>query len=209
MTTHNNNNALVLLLAACVCASLFCSISSYISSAFLTPGEKNDDTSSTPSPSDTPSPSSSPSVSQNIDSTPAAKAEGNTSSYFTEGVDYTIKGSRENPTRYCSNDSDNGMICDRTVLDDWEKFQFKHVGGNVYGIKSNRTGKYCKDNKTGTMTCDGDLNEHEELIIGKHGDKYSIKGPWGNKYCSDQPVGIICDTGPLDDWEKFTIKKVN
>ena len=43
MTTHNNNNALVLLLAACVCASLFCSISSYISSAFLTPGEKNDD----------------------------------------------------------------------------------------------------------------------------------------------------------------------
>ena len=43
------------------------------------------------------------------------------------------------------------MICDRTILGGWEKFQFKHVDGNVYGIKSNRTGKYCKDNKTGNI----------------------------------------------------------
>ena len=128
-------------------------------------------------------------------------------SYFTEGVDYTIKGSRENPTRYCSNAPDTGMICDRTILGGWEKFQFKHVDGNVYGIKSNRTGKYCKDNKTGNMSCNHGLNAHEKLTIKKHGDKYSIKGPWGNKYCSDQPVGLVCNTDPLQDWEKFTITK--
>jgi len=259
MTTNpankNDNTLVLLLLAACVCASLFCCISSLSTSAFLTSGEKNDDTSPTPSPSNIPPPpvkisagtsvkcsanelrgnensvyrsmedgtlahypnpeiasSWNPNWSENImevDCEGFTKGEDvKMKSYFDEGVDYTIKGSRENPTRYCSNDPGTGMICDRTVLGDWEKFQFKHIDGNVYGIKSNRTGKYCKDNRTGSMTCDHNLNEHEKLIIEKHGDKYSIKGPWGNKYCSDQPVGFICDSDNKE-WEKFIIKKIN
>ena len=127
-------------------------------------------------------------------------------SYFTEGVDYSIKGSREG--KYCTND-DIGLICNRDVLGGWEKFQFTQVEGDIYGIKSMRSDKYCKDNKTDNMSCNNALNSHEKLTIEKHGDKYSIKGPLGNKYCSDQSGGLVCNTDHLQDWEKFTIKKVN
>jgi len=126
-------------------------------------------------------------------------------SYFEEGVEYTIKGSRDG--KYCANDDTDGMICDRDITSGWEKFKFTQVGSDIYGIKSMRTDKYCKDNKTGSMTCTYGLNAHEKLTIEKHGDQYSIKGPWGNKYCSDQPGGLICDTGHLQEWEKFTIAK--
>jgi len=126
-------------------------------------------------------------------------------SYFEEGVEYTIKGSRDG--KYCANDDTDGMICDRDIASRWEKFKFTQVGSDIYGIKSMRTDKYCKDNKTGSMTCTYGLNAHEKLTIEKHGDQYSIKGPWGNKYCSDQPEGLICDTGHLKEWEKFTIAK--
>ena len=126
-------------------------------------------------------------------------------SYFEEGVEYTIKGSRDG--KYCANDDTDGMICDRDTASRWEKFKFTQVGSDIYGIKSMRTDKYCKDNKTGSMTCTYGLNAHEKLTIEKHGDQYSIKGPWGNKYCSDQPGGLICDTGHLQSWEKFTIAK--
>ena len=128
-------------------------------------------------------------------------------SYFEEGVDYTIKGARAG--KYCSNDNNNGMICNRDVASGWEKFQFRQVGADIYGIKSMRSDKYCKDNKTGNMSCNHGLNAHEKLTIKKHGDQYSIKGPWGNKYCSDQSGGLVCNTGHLQGWEKFTIKKVN
>ena len=129
-------------------------------------------------------------------------------SYFDEGVDYSIKGSRDG--KYCANDSDTGMICNRTVASDWEKFQFIYQGDNKYAIKSNRTNKQCKDNRGSVSKCDTDhIQQHEKFVIEKHGDKYSIKGGWGNKYCSDQSVGLICDTGHLQDWEKFTIKKIN
>ena len=129
-------------------------------------------------------------------------------SYFEEGVEYTIKGSRDGG-KYCANDDTDGMICDRDVASGWEKFKFTQVGSDIYGIKSMRTDKYCKDNLTGNMSCNHGLNAHEKLTIEKHGDKYSIKGPWGNKYCSDQPGGLICDTGHLQEWEKFTITKAS
>ena len=131
-------------------------------------------------------------------------------SYFEEGVDYTIKGSRMDPGKYCSNDNtkDGDMICDRDVASGWEKFQFIYQGDNKYAIKSMRTDQHCKDNRANVIKCDRDhIAGHEKFLIEKHGDKYSIKGGWGDKYCSDQSVGLVCDTGHLQGWEKFTITK--
>ena len=130
--------------------------------------------------------------------------------YFEEGVDYTIKGGRMDPGKYCSNDNtkDGDMICDRDVASGWEKFQFIYQGDNKYAIKSMRTDKHCKDNRANVIKCDTDhIAGHEKFLIEKHGDKYSIKGGWGDKYCSDQSVGLVCDTGHLQGWEKFTITK--
>ena len=129
-------------------------------------------------------------------------------SYFEEGVDYTIKGGRVDPGKYCSNDNTKDMICDRDVASGWEKFQFTYQGDNKYAIKSMRTDKHCKDNMENVIKCDTDhIAGHEKFLIEKHGDKYSIKGGWGDKYCSDQSVGLVCNTDHLQGWEKFTITK--
>ena len=47
------------------------------------------------------------------------------------------------------------MICDRDITSGWEKFKFTQVGSDIYGIKSMRTDKYCKDNKISLITLSG------------------------------------------------------
>ena len=190
-TPNKNDNTAVLifvvLLLLCVCC---CCSSSIISSGalFLKSDKKDEPTASPPSDASSPA-ASSPAV----------------SSYFTEGVDYSIKGGRDG--KYCAND-DVGLICNRSAVAGWEKFQFIHQGDNIYAIKSMRSGKQCKDNRENVSKCDTDhIQGHEKFVFEKHGDKYSIKGGWGNKYCSDQSVGLVCNTDHLQDWEKFTITK--
>ena len=193
-TPNKNDNTAVLIFVVLLCVCCCCS-SSIISSGalFLTSDKKDEPATSSPAASP-PSDASSPAA-----SSPAA------SSYFTEGVDYSIKGGRDG--KYCAND-DVGLICNRSAVAGWEKFQFIHQGDNIYAIKSMRSGKQCKDNRENVSKCDTDhIQGHEKFVFEKHGDKYSIKGGWGNKYCSDQSVGLVCNTDHLQDWEKFTITK--
>jgi hypothetical protein len=189
-TPNKNDNTAVLIFVALFFICCCCCSSSVISGGGLfLKSDKKDKPAASP-PSDTSSPAA---------SSPAV------SSYFTEGVDYSIKGGRDG--KYCAND-DVGLICNRSAVAGWEKFQFIHQGDNIYAIKSMRSGKQCKDNRENVSKCDTDhIQGHEKFVFEKHGDKYSIKGGWGNKYCSDQSVGLVCNTDHLQDWEKFTITK--
>ena len=189
-TPNKNDNTAVLIFVALFFICCCCCSSSVISGGGLfLKSDKKDKPAASP-PSDTSSPAA---------SSPAV------SSYFTEGVDYSIKGGRDG--KYCAND-DVGLICNRSAVAGWEKFQFIHQGDNIYAIKSMRSGKQCKDNRENVSKCDTDhIQGHEKFVFEKHGDKYSIKGGWGNKYCSDQSVGLVCNTDHLLDWEKFTITK--
>ena len=186
----NDNTAVLIFVVLLLCVCCCCSSSIISSGALFLTSDKKDEPATSP-PSDAPPPS---------DASPPAA-----SSYFTEGVDYSIKGGRDG--KYCAND-DVGLICNRSAVEGWEKFQFIHQGDNIYAIKSMRSGKQCKDNMGNVSKCDTDhIQGHEKFVFEKHGDKYSIKGGWGNKYCSDQSIGLVCNTDHLQDWEKFTITK--
>jgi hypothetical protein len=188
-TPNKNDNTAVLIFVALSFICCCCCSSSVISGGSLFLKSDKKDVSSPSPPSDASPPAVSP---------PAV------SSYFTEGVNYSIKGGRDG--KYCTNDK--GLICNRSAIAGWEKFKFIHQGDNIYAIKSMRSGKQCKDNRGDVIKCDTDhIQGHEKFVIEKHGDKYSIKGGWGNKYCSDQSVGLVCNTDHLLDWEKFTITK--
>ena len=109
-------------------------------------------------------------------------------SYFDKDAYYSIK-SRD--TYYCSNTTDSGIICDKTAVSgDGEKFQFEYKSGNKddggsYGIKSKRTGKYCKDMQSDdeNVKCESNSSDLTGAFkIKKHNTGYSIKG-YDDKYC--------------------------
>jgi hypothetical protein len=112
--------------------------------------------------------------------------------------------------KYCADDVNDGINCNRDQMLKWEQFIIEPQGNNKYYIKGGRGGKYCADDANG-INCNRDQAlDWEKFTIEPIGDnKYSIKGGRGGKYCSDDVAGkVICNRDKVDKWEKFILTKL-
>jgi hypothetical protein len=110
--------------------------------------------------------------------------------------------------KYCA-DEPNGIRCNRTSVQGWEKFQVLHLGGNKLALKGGRAGKYCADEGNRIICNRGAIGGWEKFTFSQHGGKIALKGGKGGKYCADEGTRVICNRGGVGGWEKFSFKRSN
>lgn len=121
---------------------------------------------------------------------------------------YSIRGGRKH--QLCSDDG-GYIVCNRTTIGDWEKFQLTNLGGGYYNIKGGRSKNFIRDSgdyKELQTSHTGPAEDMDKILITYLGNGYySMKGSKG-KYCSDRdttPPKVICYVDSIQGWESFQI----
>ena len=117
---------------------------------------------------------------------------------------YSIKSVKSG--RYCT-DTGDGVECNATMLQGWERFYIENHGGGLFVIRGGRENKLCSDDRRPTVfRCNRDhLGGWEySRIVYQGNNVYSIRGGQG-RLCSNTGR-ITCDRDNFDHWEKFIIE---
>jgi len=102
---------------------------------------------------------------------------------------YSIKSVKTG--KYCT-DGPEGVCCDATQLQGWEKFYIINIGGGYYNIRGGRNNQFCADDHNPiVIKCNrNDAREWEVFRIhykkyDKNNNIYEIAGGRGGKLCSN------------------------
>jgi len=110
---------------------------------------------------------------------------------------------------YCA-DEKTKVVCDRTEIQDWEKFTIEDVGNGKVALKGGQFGKYCRDRAEPDkrkIRCNAQhVNDREKFEIHDLGaGKVAIKGGNQGLWCADEGDTVVCDRPHISSWETFTI----
>ena len=120
---------------------------------------------------------------------------------FGAGV-VAFKGGRSQ--KFCTDDPNSNMICNRDTVGPWEKFKVASLGNNQYTLTSGRTSQLCSDNVEVSECNRSAVGPWETFtIIPISSNTVSIKGGNQGKYCSDDST-FICNRDTVGPWETFT-----
>lgn len=67
------------------------------------------------------------------------------------GGQIALRGGRQG--KYCSDDGDNRVRCNRDAVGAWERFTVEDAGGGRIALRGGRTGRYCSDQED-RFSCD-------------------------------------------------------
>jgi hypothetical protein len=118
---------------------------------------------------------------------------------------YSIKSVKTG--KYCT-DGPEGVCCDATQLQGWEKFFIINIGGGWYNIRGGRNNQFCADDdRPVVIKCNrGRAQNWERFRIHYKGNNlYEIMGGRGSGLCSNTGR-ITCNRGRFLRDEQFIIE---
>jgi len=116
-----------------------------------------------------------------------------------------MRGGKNN--KYCADEGDKGIICNRNWNRGWEKFTVEDAGDGKIALKGGKDGKYCADDSD-KVICNRNWNRGwEKFTVEDAGDgKIALKGGRAGKYCADEGNKVICNRDRIGTLEKFTVE---
>jgi len=118
----------------------------------------------------------------------------------------TLQGG--NGQKYCADDGDLGVRCNRGAIGGWEKFIVEDAGGGRVALRGGQNNKYCADeDHIGRIICNRDsIGKWEKFsIVDRDDGSLALRGGRSSKFCADEGERTICDRPHIGAWEQFTI----
>ena len=115
---------------------------------------------------------------------------------------YSIKSVKTG--RYCT-DTNEGIDCNASRLQGWERFYIQNLGGGNYGVMGGNNNRWCADD--GAFICNrGAIGAWEiTMIIYEGNNEYSMRGGKDRRLCSNTGR-ITCNRDNYLRDEKFIIE---
>jgi hypothetical protein len=119
----------------------------------------------------------------------------------------TLKGGKEG--KFCADDGESGVRCNRGAIGGWEKFTVVDAGGGKVALKGGQNGKYCADENHADpprIVCNRDkIGGWEKFSVMDKDGAVALRGGKNNKFCADEGDKMNCNRDHVQGWETFTI----